>query len=72
MKIIDKYYGNPNISAGETKMITDLFEKLGAKRNAEKLEIEYTNKGIQIINSMDVQNKDLFMEFANYLLKRDK
>ena len=72
LKIIDKYYGNPNISVGETKMIADLFEKLGAKRNAEKLEIEYTNKGIQIINSMDVQNKDLFMEFANYLLKRDK
>ena len=72
LKIIDKYYGNPNISAGETKMIADLFEKLGAKRNAEKLELEYTNKGIQIIDSMDVQNKDLFMEFANYLLKRDK
>ena len=72
LKIIDKYYGNPNISFNETKMIADLFEKLGAKRNAEKLELEYTNKGIQIINSMDVQNKDLFMEFANYLLKRDK
>ena len=42
------------------------------KKNAEKLELEYTNKGIQIINSMDVQNKDLFMDFANYLLKRDK
>ena len=53
-------------------MIADLFEKLGAKRNAEKLELEYTNKGIQIINSMDVQNKDLFMDFANYQLKRDK
>lgn len=72
LKIIDKYYGNPNISFNETKMIADLFEKLGAKRNAEKLELEYTNKGIQIINSMDIQNKDLFMEFANYLLKRDK
>ena len=72
LKIIDKYYGNPNISFNETKMIADLFEKLGARRNAEKLELEYTNKGIQIINSMDVQNKDLFMEFANYLLKRDK
>ena len=72
LKIIDKYYGNPNISFNETKMIADLFEKLGAKRNAEKLELEYTNKGIQIINSMDVQNNDLFMEFANYLLKRDK
>ena len=72
LKIIDKYYGNPNISFNEIKMIADLFEKLGAKRNAEKLELEYTNKGIQIINSMDVQNNDLFMEFANYLLKRDK
>ena len=53
-------------------MIADLFEKLGARRNAEKLEIEYTNKGIQIINSMNVKNKDLFMDFTNYLLKRNK
>ena len=72
LKIINKYYGNPNVSAKENKIITDLFEKIGAKKNAEKLELEYTNKGIQIINSMDVQNKDLFMKFANYLLKRDK
>ncbi len=72
LAVINKYYGKNDINKEETKIITDLFDKLGAKKNAEKLELEYTNKGIQIINSMNVKNKDLFMEFANYLLKRDK
>ena len=72
LDIINKYYGKNDINEEETKIITDLFKKIGAKKNAEKLELEYTNKGIQIIDSMDVQNKDLFMDFANYLLKRDK
>ncbi len=72
LDIINKYYGKNDINKEETKIITDLFDKLGAKKNAEKLELEYTNRGIQIINSMNVQNKDLFMEFTNYLLKRDK
>lgn len=70
MNIINKYYGNSNITLEENKIITDLFIKLGAKENAEKLELEYTNRGIDIINSINVQNKDLFMNFANYLLKR--
>lgn len=72
LDIINKYYGKNDINEEETKIITDLFEKIGAKKNAEKLELEYTNKGIQIIDSMDIQNKDLFIDFANYLLKRDK
>lgn len=70
IEIINKYYGNSDVTIGENKIITDLFIKLGAKENAEKLELEYTKKGIDIINSMDVKNKDLFMDFANYLLKR--
>lgn len=70
IEIINKYYGNSCITIDENKIITDLFIKLGAKENAEKLELEYTKKGIDIINSMDVKNKDLFMDFANYLLKR--
>ena len=70
IEIINKYYGNSCVTMDENKIITDLFIKLGAKENAEKLELEYTKKGIDIINSMDVKNKDLFMDFANYLLKR--
>ena len=70
IEIINKYYGNGDVTIDENKIITDLFIKLGAKENAEKLELEYTKKGIDIINSMDVKNKDLFMDFANYLLKR--
>lgn len=70
IEIINKYYGNSDVTIGENKIITDLFIKLGAKENAEKLELEYTKKGIDIINSMDVKNKNLFMDFANYLLKR--
>lgn len=71
LKIIEKYYGNPNIDAKGNKIITELFDKLGAKANAEKLLLEYTNKGINIINNMNVMNKELFTEFANYLLKRN-
>lgn len=70
IEIINKYYGNSCVTMDENKIITDLFIKLGARENAEKLELEYTKKGIDIINSMDVKNKDLFMDFANYLLKR--
>ena len=70
IEIINKYYGNSCVTMDENRIITDLFIKLGAKENAEKLELEYTKKGIDIINSMDVKNKDLFMDFANYLLKR--
>ena len=70
IEIINKYYGNSCVTMDENKIITDLFIKLGSKENAEKLELEYTKKGIDIINSMDVKNKDLFMDFANYLLKR--
>ena len=70
IEIINKYYGNSCVTKDQNKIITDLFIELGAKENAEKLELEYTKKGIDIINSMDVKNKDLFMDFANYLLKR--
>lgn len=71
LDIIKRYYGSPNLTVEENKIITDLFEKVGAKANAEKLVEEYTNKGISIIEDMDLSNKDLFIEFANYLLKRN-
>lgn len=72
LKIIEKYYGDPNVTSEENEVITKLFEKLGARKNAEEQANFYTNKGIDIINNMDVKNKELFMEFADYLLKREK
>lgn len=72
LEVISKYYGNPNVTDEESKTIIDLFDKLGARKNAENLVKKYTDNGISIIETMDVQNKDLFMEFANYLLKRKK
>lgn len=71
LETIEKYYGNANVDANGNKIITELFDKLGAKENAEKLVLEYTNKGIEIIDNMNVKNKELFTEFANYLLKRN-
>ena len=71
LEFIEKSYGNINISLEETKKLLDLFEKLGARKNAEMLVEEYTNKGIKIVKNMNVQNKDAFMDFANYLLKRE-
>lgn len=72
LNVIEENYGNPNIAVECNDKITSLFETLGARKYAEDLVEEYTNKGIDIINSMDVKNKDLFISFANYLLKRDK
>ena len=72
LKIIEKYYGNTNVTTKENKIITELFERLGARKYAEDLVIKYTNKGIKIIDDMDVKNKKEFTEFANYLLNREK
>ncbi len=72
LEVISKYYGYPNVTDEESNIIINLFDKLGAKENAEALVKKYTDNGISIIENMDVQNKDLFMELANYLLKRDK
>lgn len=69
--IIKKYYGNPNVDIEGNKKIIDLFEKLGAKKYAEELVLDYTNKGISIIEKMNVYNINEFIQFANYLLKRD-
>lgn len=71
LKTIKKYYGNPNVTEEESNIIANLFEELGARKNAEKLAEKYTNNGINIIKSMDVKNKELFIMFANYLLKRE-
>lgn len=70
LEIIKKYYGNPNITIEESEKITSLFEKLGAKSNAEKLVEKYTNNAVEIINNANFKNKELFIEFANYLLNR--
>ena len=72
LDVISKYYVNPNVTDEESNIIIKLFDKLGARKNAENLVKKYTDNGTSIIETMDVQNKDLFMEFANYLLKRDK
>lgn len=72
LDVISKYYGNPNVTEEESNIIIELFDKLGAGKNAENLVKKYTDDGISIIDAMDVQNKDLFMKFANYLLNRDK
>lgn len=72
LDVISKYYGNQNVTDEESNIIIKLFDKLGARKNAENLVKKYTDNGTSIIETMDVQNKDLFMEFANYLLKRDK
>lgn len=71
LEMIKQYYGNPGVTSEGNKKIILLFEKLGAKANAEKLVEEYTKKGIEKINMLDVKNKELFIEFANYLLDRN-
>ena len=71
IELIKKYYGNPDVTEKESAIIANLFDRVGAKLNAEKLVKEYTDKGINIIKSMNLKNKDLFMEFATYLLKRE-
>lgn len=71
LKLIEKYYGDSSITEKESNIIKDLFEKLGARKNAEELVEEYTNRGIEIINNMNIKNKDLFISFADYLLNRE-
>lgn len=68
--IIKKYYGNSNITPEENEIITSLFEKIGAKTNAEKLVEKYTDKAINMIDESNIQNKELFIHFSNYLLNR--
>ena len=69
--IINKLYGK-DINANETNIILDLFEKLGAKANAERLVKEYTDKAIQIINNSDFQNRDILIELASKLVARNR
>ncbi len=71
LEIIKENYGNSNVSEEGNKLIINLFERLGARKEAEELIKAYTNKGIEIINNMDVSNKDEFIAFANYLLNRE-
>ena len=71
LEFIKQNYGNQSINDEDTKKILDLFEKIGAKSYAENLVKEYTNKAISVIEKMDINNKELLIDFANYLLKRD-
>lgn len=71
LKIIEKYYGNSLVTKKQSLEISKLFEKLGARKNAEELVKKYTDKAIKIISDMKVYNKDEFISFANYLLNRE-
>lgn len=70
LKIISKHYGTFNDDDSNNKIILELFEELGAKEYAEEKVEEYTNKAINIIDTMNIKNKNLFIDFANYLLNR--
>ena len=70
LDIINELYGK-DINEADTKTILELFDKLGAKKNAEELIEKYTNEAIERIEMIDISNKELFIEFANYLLKRN-
>ena len=70
LKIISKHYGTFKDDDSNNKIILELFEELGAKEYAEEKVEKYTNNAINIIESMNIQNKNSFIEFANYLLKR--
>ena len=72
LNIIKKYYGKSNITFEESTLIADLFEKIGSRKNAEDLVEKYTNSAIYEIKNSDFQNKELFIEFCNYLLRRKK
>ena len=71
LEFIKENYGNPNISEDNIKKLLDLFLAIGAKAYAEDLVKEYTDNGIKIINDMNLKNKELLIEFSDYLLKRD-
>ena len=71
LEFIKEVYGNSDAKKEDIMKLLDLFTKLGAKENAERLVEEYTNRGIDVINNMDIKNKDMFNDFANYLLKRE-
>ena len=71
LDFIEKTYGNPKVENSDVMKLLDLFTKLGARENAEKLVEEYTIKGINIISNMNIKNIDKFNDFANYLLKRE-
>lgn len=70
LELISKFYGKEDITLEENNAILDLFEKVGARKNAEELVTIYTNKAIEIINKSSLLNKEVFISFANYLLKR--
>lgn len=71
LEIIDKHYGTFEDNDLNNNIILELFEEIGARKYAEDKVEEYTNKANDIINSMNIENKNLFIEFANYLLKRE-
>ena len=70
LKFIKENYGNSSITDNNTIKLLGMFEKIGAKKNAESLVEEYTKKSISIVNGMDLKNKDKFISFIKFLLKR--
>lgn len=71
LKVINKWYGNPNIDEDKTREIVNVFTSCKAKDNAEKLLKDYTKNSIEAINSSDFFNKSILIKFANYLLERN-
>ena len=71
LQIIKELYGK-ELDEKNTDIIVNLFEELGAKRNAENLVEEYTKKAIDIINKSNFQNKEILIELADYLVSRTK
>ena len=71
LDIINKLYGQALIDE-DTKVLLDIFDEVGAKRNAEKLVEEYTNKAIDVINKTDFDNKEILIDLAIKLINRNK
>ncbi|MEG2351339.1 MAG: hypothetical protein RSB54_01505, partial [Bacilli bacterium] len=72
LTIIKKYYGNKNINESGNMEIVNLFEKLGSKEYALRKAEEYTIRAIKGIKKEKYVNEDTFIDFANYLLNRNK
>ena len=71
-EFIYQNYGNPLISESDSKKILKLFDKLKAKEYAFNTLKKYTEKSIMQINNSSLKNKDILIQFANYLLERNK
>lgn len=71
LAFIRNWYGNADIDDFNIKKLVTMLTEIGAKDNAESLLKDYTNKSIDLIKNSSFSNKDLLINFANYLLNRD-